>query len=62
MYMSESTSIILNLFLTWILSLKAKNVKHKFIDIALWVFFVIFSLNTIGNLFAHTNFENTFLS
>jgi hypothetical protein len=60
MYMFESISITLNLFLIWILSLKAKNVKRKFIDITLWIFFVIFSLNTIGNLFAHTNFEKYF--
>lgn len=60
MYVFESISIVLNLFLIWILSLKAKKVKHKFIDISLWVFFVIFSLNTIGNLFAHTNFEKYF--
>lgn len=60
MYMFESISISLNLFLIWILSLKAKNVKRKFIDITLWIFFVIFSLNTIGNLFAHTNFEKYF--
>lgn len=60
MYEFESISIILNLFLIWILSLKAKNSKHKFVDITLWVFFVIFSLNTIGNLFADTNFEKYF--
>ncbi|MBV2165452.1 MAG: hypothetical protein KUL76_02825, partial [Kaistella sp.] len=44
----------------WILSLKAKNVKRKYVDIILWIFFIIFTLNTIGNLFAQTNFEKYF--
>ena len=60
MYMFEGVSIILNLLLIWILSLKAKNVKRKFVDLTLWAFFILFSLNTIGNLFAHTNFEKYF--
>lgn len=60
MYVLESISIILNLFLIWMLSLKSKSIKHKFVDIALWIFFAFFSLNTIGNLFAHTNFEKYF--
>jgi len=60
MYVFESISIALNLFLIWILSLKSKNVKSKLIDFTLWIFFVVFSLNTIGNLFAHTNFEKGF--
>lgn len=60
MYIFESISIALNLFLIWILSLKSKNVKSKLIDFMLWIFFAIFSLNTIGNLFAHTNFEKGF--
>ena len=60
MYVFESISIALNLFLIWILSLKSKNVKSKLIDFTLWIFIVVFSLNTIGNLFAHTNFEKGF--
>lgn len=60
MYMFEGVSIILNLLLIWILSLKAKNVNRKYVDIILWIFFIIFSLNTIGNLFAQTNFEKYF--
>ena len=60
MYVFESISIALNLFLIWILSLKSKNVKSKLINFALWIFFVVFSLNTIGNLVAHTNFEKGF--
>ena len=60
MYVFEGISIGLNLFLICILSLKAKNVKRKFVDLTLWAFFILFSLNTIGNLFAHTNFEKYF--
>lgn len=60
MYVFESISIAVNLFLIWILSLKLKNSKRKIIDIILWIFFAIFSLNTIGNLFAQTNFEKYF--
>lgn len=60
MYVFESISISMNLFLLWILSLKIKNIKHKFINITLWIFFVIFSSNTICNLFAHTSFEKYF--
>lgn len=60
MYVFEGLSIALNLFLIWVLSLKAKNPKNKYVNSILWVFFFIFSLNTIGNLFAHTNFEKFF--
>lgn len=60
MYVFESISIALNLFLIWILSLKMKNIKRKMVNIILWIFFVIFFLNTIGNLFAHTTIEKFF--
>jgi hypothetical protein len=60
MYVFESISTALNLFLIWILLLKSKNVKSKLIDFTLWIFFVVFSLNTIGNLVAHTNLEKCF--
>ena len=60
MYVFESVSIALNLFLLWIVWLRAKNVKSKTVNIILWVFFGIFSLNTIGNLFAQTTFEKYF--
>ncbi len=60
MYVFECISIALNLFLIWVLWLKARKPKSKYINIILWIFFFIFSLNTIGNLFAHTNFEKFF--
>lgn len=60
MYVFEGISIGLNLFLIMILVLRLKNIKRKFTNIVLWIFFVLFSLNTIGNLLAQTNFEKCF--
>jgi len=34
--------------------------SDKVINVILWIFFVIFILNTIGNLFAQTFFEKFF--
>ena len=51
-------------FLSWILLMKGDYVQFKFskktINIILWIFFGIFILNTIGNIFAKTNFEKLF--
>ena len=64
MYVFESISILLNLFLSWILAMKGDLVKFKFslktINTILWIFFGVFILNTIGNIFAKTNFEKFF--
>jgi hypothetical protein len=64
MYVFESISIIINLFFVYVLLQKGQFVKsfftNKFISVTLWVFFVVFSLNTIGNIFAKTTFEKTF--
>lgn len=60
MYVFESISIVMNLLLIGALSLRCKNVRHKLIDVTLWTFFVIFSLNTIGNLLAQTYAEKYF--
>lgn len=57
MVVFEGISITLNLFLVWMLSLKAKNVRNWFVSFVLWFFCVLFVLNTIGNLFAETLFE-----
>ncbi len=64
MYVFETISIFINLFLSWILLIKGNFIKFKFsnqtIKIILWIFFAIFILNTIGNIFAKTNFEKSF--
>jgi hypothetical protein len=64
MYVFEITSIAINLFLIWILSMKGNFVTYKFpvkvIHVILWVFVVVFALNTVGNLFAKTLLEKAF--
>jgi len=60
MYISEGVTISLNILLIWTLSLKSKNAKGKLVNTILWAFVVIFSLNTIGNLFAKTIIEKSF--
>jgi hypothetical protein len=64
MYVFESISILTNIFLSWILLMKIDLVKFKFstktIKIILWIFFGLFVLNTVGNIFAKSNFEKFF--
>ena len=64
MYVFEASSIVINLFLGTILLMKAGYIKPKFklktINIILRVFLVLFVLNTVGNLFAKTGFEQSF--
>ena len=64
MYVFETISILINIFLSWILLMKSNLLKFKFSDktvqIILWIFFALFILNTIGNIFAKTNFEKFF--
>lgn len=63
MYVFETISIIINLFLGLILLIKGSYVKRiislKAVHILLWGFFVLFGLNTVGNVFAKTNFEKS---
>lgn len=64
MYVFESISILINVFLSWVLLMKGYLVKYKFpnqvVNVILWIFFAIFMLNTIGNVFAKTFFEQQF--
>lgn len=64
MYIFETTSILINLFLSWVLLMKGNFVKYKFsskvVNIILWIYFAVFMLNTIGNIFAKTFFEKQF--
>lgn len=64
MYTFESISIFINLFLILVLLIKGNYLKLKWngkiINVILWVFFVIFILNTLGNIVAKTNFEKVF--
>ena len=65
----ETFSIILNVFMLTILFVKYKQlergIKHRIVDILIWVFTAFFALNTIGNLFAKSRTElilGTFLT
>ena len=64
MYVFESISMIINLFLISILLIKGGYIKEviplKIVNIFLWVFLILFGLNTIGNILAKTNFEKYF--
>ena len=64
MYVFEAISIIINLFLMSVLSMKGGYLKYKFsektINIILWIFVIIFLLNTVGNILAKTAFERIF--
>jgi len=64
MYVFETISMAINFFLFAILLIKGKYLKEfiplKFVNLALWAFLVIFGFNTLGNIFAETNFEKFF--
>ena len=64
MYIFESISILINLFLIFVLLIKGKYLTEiipmKIVNFSLWIFFVLFGLNTIGNILAKTNFEKYF--
>ena len=64
MYVFEAISILINVFLIIVLYLKNKSLNNRFspkiLNIILRIFFFLFLLNTIGNLFAKTNFEKYF--
>ena len=64
MYAFEIVSILINLFFCLVLLMKANYLKFRFspkaINLTLWIFLVIFGLNTLGNLFAETTFEKCF--
>ncbi|MBC5993298.1 hypothetical protein [Pontibacter cellulosilyticus] len=64
MYAFESISIAVNLFLGFVLMIKGGYVRQilplKMVNAILWIFLVIFTLNTIGNIVAETYFEKFF--
>jgi hypothetical protein len=61
MYQFEGSSIFINLMLILILLARGQYIQlpvsQQFISIVLWLFVLLFALNTVGNLFAKTNFE-----
>ena len=64
MYVFESISILVNIFLALVLLMKGKLIRFTFpekaINTILWIFCFLFILNTLGNLFAQTSFEKIF--
>ena len=64
MYIFETMSVAVNLFLGFILLIKGGYIKHyikqRTVNIILWVFLCLFILNTIGNVFSKTTFERSF--
>jgi hypothetical protein len=61
MYVFESISITINLFLAAVILQRFRFinalVKDHILDIILWVFVAIFAINTIGNLFSKSTIE-----
>ncbi len=64
MYVFESISILINLYIVFILLMKGKYIKSilpsTVITISLWIFVGLFVLNTVGNLMAYSLFEKFF--
>ena len=61
MYLFETISLCLNALLLFSILQKAAYIKQyfpsKLIETILWIFVFIFTLNTVGNLFANNLFE-----
>ncbi len=57
----ELVSLAINLLLIFTVLIKGKylkiNIHTKIIQVILWIFFILFVLNTIGNLFSKSTFE-----
>jgi hypothetical protein len=64
MYVFEIISISINVFLGFVLLMKGEFIKCYFrnnvINSILWIYLVLFVLNTIGNIFSKTIFEKSF--
>ena len=61
MYVFEAISITINLLIISVIATKGGYMKSvipaKVVTVVLWALVVVFSLNTIGNIFAKTLFE-----
>jgi hypothetical protein len=64
MYVFETVSIGINLLLGWVVLMKCDLVRFKFstriVNTVLWIFLVLFILNTVGNIVAVSNLEKSF--
>lgn len=63
MYVFESISILINLFLAFLLLVKGKHlpcvIPAGVVNIILWISLFLFGINTVGNIFAKTLFEKS---
>lgn len=61
MFIFESISISINFVFLLVATTKYKQIKQvkssTFISVMLWIMFVVFAINTIGNLFSLNNYE-----
>jgi len=61
MLIFESFSMIINLFIIFIISIKGSYLRpylsSKTVKVFLWIFSILFGLNTIGNLLSITSLE-----
>ena len=61
MFTFEAASIATNIFMIALLLLKVRYIKrdvsNKVLDALLWLFVILFAVNTVGNLMAETLFE-----
>ena len=61
MLVFETVSVIINLIMLAVVGIKAGFLRTKInrmvIKIALWIMFVLFLINTIGNFFSNNEFE-----
>lgn len=64
MYMFEAASIVINLFFVYLVSQRVGMLPAVFgikvVTVLLWIFFGLFVLNTLGNIFAATTIERWF--
>ena len=62
-YVFEVISIIINIFLGSVVMIKGERlpafIPMKVVNIILWAFLILFSLNTIGNIFSKTLIEKS---
>lgn len=61
MYVFETLSIVINLVLIIIVMVKTKTIKtnrsQKIVNVTLWLFVIVFTFNTLGNLTAKASIE-----
>ena len=64
MYVFEAASIVINLFFVYLVSQRVGMLPAVFgikvVTVLLWIFFGLFVLNTLGNIFAATTIERWF--